>query len=197
MKIVTCDISNFRNLDGISLELHPEINFFVGENNIGKSNFLDMLEIVLNKRRFNADDFEDVDDPIEIELSIILDDVEQGNFDDLFDPADSSRINIIAKQETPDDFIRYYHKETDQDISYQKFRCLNYIKYDSLRSPKEEMTFHRGRGVGRFLSHLVNKFIENKTPMMHHPLYPKKHSKKSLNTSTKNCISCVFLKILC
>jgi len=164
VKIESCSINNFRNLDEISVELHPQINFLVGENDIGKSNFLDMLEIVTNKRRFDIGDFEDADEPIEVELSIILDEAEQGNFDDLFDPDDSSRINIIAKQETPDDFIRYYHKETDQDISYQKFRCLNFIKYDSLRSPKEEITFYRGRGVGRFLNHLVNKFIEDQDP---------------------------------
>ena len=152
------------------MELHPEINFLVGENDLGKSNFLNMLEIVLNKRRFNIEDFADTDKPIEVELSIILDDVEQGNFDDLFDPDDSSCINVVIKQDAPDDFIRYFHKETDQEISYQKFRCLNYIKYDSLRSPKEEITFHRGRGVGKFLSHLVNKYIEDQDSQKESPI---------------------------
>lgn len=159
MRISSIHIRNYRNLDDAHIVFDPDINFLVGENDLGKSNVLDMLFTIFNGRRFFEDDFTEIEKPIEIELSIILSDVEKGTFDDYFDPAESEKINITAKQESIDEDIKYYHLESDEEISYIKFRCLNYIKYDSLRTPKEELTFHRGRGVGKFLGYLVERCI--------------------------------------
>lgn len=46
MRIVHVEISNYRNLYKLDVHLHPEMNFLVGENELGKSNFLDLLDIV-------------------------------------------------------------------------------------------------------------------------------------------------------
>jgi len=160
MKIVRTKISNYRNLDGIELNLTPHLNFIVGENNLGKSNFLDMLNTIFNKRGFDEEDFLRKNEPIEVEITLVLEDVEKGIFEDLFDPIDNKKINILSKQETPEDNLRYFHKESGMEINRQEVRCVNFIKYDSLRMPKDELTFYRNRGVGKFLGYLVEKVLE-------------------------------------
>ena len=160
MRISRVAIRNYRNLCGASLTLNNEINFLVGENDLGKSNFLDMLETLFGRRRrFSKDDFAHVGLTIEVEISLLLSDAEKGAFEDLFDPHDSHRINLVAKQDSPEEDISYFHKESGEEIHYTKLRCVNLVKYDSLRTPREELSFHRGRGVGRFLAFLVEKFI--------------------------------------
>jgi putative ATP-dependent endonuclease of OLD family len=159
MRIVQVAIDNYRNLGGTKLTFNENINFLVGENDLGKSNLLDMLDKLFNRRGFYEGDFFDKTRQIAVELSMILSEVERGAFEDLFDPSPSNRINVVAKQEGPDDDIRYFHKESEEEIHYTRFRCVNFIKYDSLRTPREELTFHRGRGVGKFLSYLVSKFL--------------------------------------
>ncbi len=159
MRICEINIKNYRNLDGEKVKLDPDINFLVGENDLGKSNFLDLLDRIFHSKRFSEDDFSIKTEPIEIEFSLLLNDAELGLFDDYFDPAITKRISIIIKQEETDGEIRYYHKESNEDIPYSKFRNLNFIKYDSLRTPKEELSFYKGKGVGKFLEFLVSKFL--------------------------------------
>ena len=47
MYIKWMHIENYRNLADVTLSFHNDINYFVGENAVGKSNFLDLLEIVI------------------------------------------------------------------------------------------------------------------------------------------------------
>jgi len=164
MKIVQVIINNYRNLDGIIIDLNPDINFFVGENDLGKSNFLNMLDMIMNARKFQEDDFNDIKKPIKIEILIKLEDQEIGIFEDYFDPAREKTIRICAKQDEPEEFIRYYHKETEQEISYIKLRAVNFIKYDSLRTPKEELTFYKNKGVGKFLGFLIDRIVNSEEP---------------------------------
>lgn len=159
MKILNVAIKNYRNLDDIKIHFNPNINFLIGENDLGKSNFLDMLDTIFNDRRFLENDFFNKNEPIEIDFSLLLNEIEKGIFEDYFDPNKNDLIHIKAKQEDPDELIKYFHKESEEEIHYKKFRCINFIKYDSLRTPKEEFTFYKGRGVGKFLSYLVDRFI--------------------------------------
>jgi putative ATP-dependent endonuclease of the OLD family len=161
MKIKKIEISNYRNLDDIELIFNPDINFLVGESNLGKSNFLSLLNIIFNRTSFNETDFSDPKKPIEISLSLTLDDIEIGLFEDLFDPEESDTINIKAKQETIDDNIQFFHEESDTNIPPSSVKCLNYIYYDSLRNPATELTFDKKKGVGRFLNHIFNKYMES------------------------------------
>ena len=49
-------IENYRNLVDVELHFHNDINYFVGENAVGKSNFLDLLEQMMNARGFQESD---------------------------------------------------------------------------------------------------------------------------------------------
>lgn len=159
MKIIKVSVKNFRNLHKLEVILNPEINFVVGENDTGKSNFLDMLEAIMNNRRFSEGDFFNTENPIEVEFVLSLNNIEKGAFEDFFSPDSNDQIQIIAKQEDPEEYIKYRHKDTEEKISYTKLRRVNFIKYDSLRTPKEELTFYKNRGVGKFLGYLIERLL--------------------------------------
>ena len=62
MKIKSISVVNYRNIDGNSMVLHPESNYLIGENNLGKSNFLFLLDTVCNGKSFDEKDFKNPDD---------------------------------------------------------------------------------------------------------------------------------------
>ena len=160
MKLTSLEIKNYRNLNGIKFLFDPVANFLVGETNLGKSNFLALLNTIFNRTSFAETDFTNPHVPIEILLKISLDDIELGLFEDLFDPGDSNTINIKAVQETIDDYIQFFHQESEVNIPANTVKCLNYIYYDSLRNPANELTFDKRKGVGRFLNHILSRFLE-------------------------------------
>ncbi len=162
MRIKKLRIENFRNLNGAEISFDETCNFIVGENNLGKSNILNLLNTVFTKRAFVIDDFSDKTKPINVEFQLRLSDEEIGHFEDLFDLDDYSLINIISRQLTPDDNIEFYHKETETNISHPTIRSVNYIFYDSLRNPISEINFDKRRGVGKFLTKIVKDFLSGK-----------------------------------
>jgi len=160
MKILKIEISNYRNLDEIEVCFHPNVNFIVGETNLGKTNLLSLLNTIFNWRSFLESDFTDIEKPIKIELQISLDNIEKGHFEDLFSPEESNKINISAIQDSPDENIQFFHTESETSISPALLKRLNYIYYDSLRNPGNELTFDKRKGVGKFLNHLYAKYLE-------------------------------------
>lgn len=155
MKIIGTKISNYRNLNGSEIELCEKCNFIVGENNLGKSNYLQLFNIMFNSRGFSKDDFFVQDEPIEVEFRLQLEEAEIGLFDDLCDPSDEKKINLICRQVSADENMEFSHKESLTKIKPGVFRHLNFIYYDSLRNPSHEINFDRARGAGKFLSNLV------------------------------------------
>lgn len=160
MKITKVEIQNYRNLSGLTIHFDENCNFIVGENNIGKSNLLWLLNSVFTSRSFNSEDFKDQSQSIEIGLQLKLDDIEIGNFENYFSQEDQRLINIIAKQETIDDNIEFFHKETNSPILASKIRYINFIHYDSLRNPITEINFDKGRGVGKFLKNIITRYLQ-------------------------------------
>ena len=72
MRLACVKVHNYRNIDGIEVSFNPECNYIIGENNLGKSNFLSMLATVCGGKGFDEKDFADVDKPIEVELDVML-----------------------------------------------------------------------------------------------------------------------------
>ncbi len=68
MRIDSIAVRNYRNIDGISAVFNPECNYIIGENNLGKSNFLSLLATVCGGKGFDEHDFLDSEKPIEVEL---------------------------------------------------------------------------------------------------------------------------------
>lgn len=161
MKLIYLKISNFRNLCGLEIFLNPNNNFIVGENNLGKSNFLLLLNTLFTRKSFYKDDFKDPSNPIEILFTLHLEEMETGIFDHFCDPTDSEKINIKAVQNTVDDPIEFWHNESDTRMPASTVKCINFLYYDSVRNPSNELVFNKGRGAGKFLNHIVLKHLEN------------------------------------
>lgn len=161
MKIIYLKIENYRNLSGLEIHLNPHNNFIVGENNLGKSNFLQLLSTLFTRKSFKRDDFTEITDPIEVAFTLELEEVEIGLFDDLFDPTDASKINIKAIQNTIDDPIDFWHIESNTRIPTSMVKFLNFLYYDSVRNPSSELSFNKSKGVGKFLHHVIIKHLEN------------------------------------
>lgn len=68
MRISRVKAHNYRNIDGIEVLLNPECNYIIGENNLGKSNFLAMLSTVCSGKGFDERDFFDSEKSIESSL---------------------------------------------------------------------------------------------------------------------------------
>lgn len=161
MKITKLTATNYRNLDNIDIDLNEDCNFIVGENNLGKSNLLDLFQIIFSNRSFAQTDFMDASLSILIELTIKLNDIEIGNFEDLCDGANPNFINIVCMQETVDDNIGFQHKETGIYIPASRIRTANFIHYNSLRNPIQEVKFGKSKGVGRFLNNIIQKYLKD------------------------------------
>ena len=123
MRIIRLEIHNFRNLDGVIVSFDEDCNFIVGENNLGKSNLLHLLDTIFSRRSFGDEDFKDITKSIEVVLRLKLMEIEIGHFQDLFDIDDYTTVNIICRQVNIDDNIEFSHLETKTYIqSDNRFR---------------------------------------------------------------------------
>ena len=57
MRISYVKVNNYRNINGIEVTFNPECNYIIGENNLGKSNFVSLLATVCNGKGFDEKDF--------------------------------------------------------------------------------------------------------------------------------------------
>ena len=161
MKLRGIKLLNYRNLNDIKIIFSDDLNYIVGENNIGKTNLLYAINRIFAGKSFEANDFQDSTKAIEIVLRLKLNDIEKGIFDDLTDPENTDYINVRITQESPDEYLRYSHYETGECVLLADVRRLLLINYDSLRNPKNELDFSKTKGAGTFLNYIVKKFIEN------------------------------------
>lgn len=160
MIIKSIDIDNYRNFSNAKIDFSENINFIVGENNIGKTNILNLIDIIVSGRNFEETDFTTTDKGINVIFSLLLNDDELGVFGDCFDPSNKNIINISICQNAPEDIVSYKHKESGTKISRQTLiKNINFISYDSLRNPKVELNFYKTKGAGLFLNYLIEKYL--------------------------------------
>ena len=158
MKIQYVKIDNYRNLDGCEVFFHKKNNYVIGENNIGKSNLLTLLETILNGRAFAETDFEDVSRPIEIIVQLTLSEHEQGFFGDLFSPKDSSIINILFKQDVNEAYPSIINIDSGESISQRQIKKIHFLKYNSTAAPEKELKLDSKRGIGTVVNHIIEKY---------------------------------------
>lgn len=159
MRIASVKISNYRNIDGITVELNSSCNYIIGENNLGKSNFLNLLNTICTGKSFEDEDFCDPEKPIEVIITVMLDRHEWGFFGDNFNSDDPETINICYKQRITDAFPTAICIDTDDNIPMKQIRKLNYFKYESTASPSKELKLDAKRGMGMLMNGLVESFV--------------------------------------
>ena len=129
---------------------------FIGENNIGKTNMLELINIFLSVGKFIESDFTDVMRPIRIRLRIKYSDEEVGYFEDNFDVDDSRSITLLAVQDSVDERINYYHDTPIQTkISIATIRRMNVLYYYAQRMPLKEVDFRKTSGSGKVLNYFI------------------------------------------
>lgn len=155
-------ISNYRNLSGLSVKFDKSVNFIIGENNIGKTNILELFNIIFCIGKFSESDFEDILIPIKIKFKISYKNDEIGFFEDFFDINDKNTLTIIAEQEYVDSRINYYHDTPIHSrINNSLIRKLNVLYYYAQRMPIKELDFRKSSGSGKVLNYLVQKSLED------------------------------------
>lgn len=161
MKLLSISVSNYRNIDGIIVNLDREINYIIGENNIGKSNFLILLEKICNGWSFEEQDFVDTEKPIEVQIKIQLLPSEQGFFGDNFSAEDSSTINIKYLQGISDAHPDIICTDTNESIQVKQIKKLHFLKYDTNSVPSKELKLDTQKGAGSLVGNIIDRFIEN------------------------------------
>ncbi|MEE3494858.1 MAG: AAA family ATPase [Butyrivibrio sp.] len=156
------EINNYRNLSGKTIGFDRDVNFLIGENNIGKTNVLELINIIFNVGKFKETDFNNVLDEIKIRIEICYEDAEIGFFEDNFDVDSSNTISIIAIQEIADGKIEYYHDTPNfNQISASVIKKLNVLYYYAQRMPSKEVDFRKTNGSGKVLNYLIQHSLEN------------------------------------
>ena len=160
MKIIRVSISNYRNISGITVDLDKDSNYIIGENNIGKSNFLALLEKVCNGWSFEEQDFMDDEKTIEILLTIQLLSYEQGFFGDNFSSEDSSIINIKYSQGITEAHPNIICIDTNESIQIKQIKKLHFLKYDTNSVPSKELKLDNQKGAGALVGNIIDRFIK-------------------------------------
>ena len=155
-------IKNYRNLSNCTFKFNNIVNFVIGENNIGKTNLIELLNIIFNKGKFSKQDFFDVSIPIEIIIKISYTTEEIGFFSDFFDIEDSNSINIHIVQESVDDRIMYFEDGNELEISFSLIKKINTYYYHSQRLPNKELDFSKEQGNGKILNYFVEKSLSKR-----------------------------------
>lgn len=161
MRIECVKVHNYRNIDGITVCFNPESNYIIGENNLGKSNFLALLSTVCNGRGFDDKDYAHSEQPIEVELDIRLQTYEQGFFGDNFSPEDSLLLKIRYRQNIQEANPTIVSADSNESIPPKLIRKINYLKYETTADPNKELRLDTQRGAGLLVSSIIERFITN------------------------------------
>ena len=161
MRISCVKVNNYRNIDGIEVTFNPECNYIIGENNIGKSNFLTLLATVCNGKSFDEKDFADSEKPIEVELDIKLLPNEQGFFGDNFSPEDASLLKIRYHQTIRDAYPTIVSADSNESIPPKQLRKLNFLKYETTSVPSKELRLAPQKGAGLLISTIIERFDDS------------------------------------
>ena len=155
------EINNYRNLTGKAIIFNDTLNFLIGENNIGKTNILELINICFAIGKFAETDFMDITLPIKIKFKVKYSNEEIGYFEDNFDVDDSNSITLVAMQDSVDERINYYHDTPNQTkISMATIRTMNILYYYAQRMPSKEVDFRKTSGSGKVLNYLIQHSLE-------------------------------------
>ena len=155
------EINNYRNLTGKTITFNDTLNFLIGENNIGKTNILELINICLAIGKFAETDFMDITLPIKIKFKVKYSNEEIGYFEDNFDVDDSNSITLVAVQDSVDERINYYHDTPNQTkIGMATIRTMNILYYYTQRMPSKEVDFRKTSGSGKVLNYLIQHSLE-------------------------------------
>lgn len=155
MYIKWMHIENYRNLADVTLSFHNDINYFVGENAVGKSNFLDLLEIVMECHGFNEQHFTDVHKPIRIDFELSLGEL---NYKSMFTPNEGPIYRLRLEQVVQEVYPRLYSM-TDKGIEPMALSMIRHALYMCHRDTSEQELFTIPSSVYVELGKLLEDYV--------------------------------------
>lgn len=155
MYIKWMHIENYRNLADVTLSFHNDINYFVGENAVGKSNFLDLLEIIMECQGFNEHDFTDVHKPIRIDLELSLGEL---NYKSMFTPNEGPTYRLRLEQVVQEVYPRLY-SVTDKGVEPMALSMIRHALYMCHRDTSEQELFTIPSSVYVELGKLLEDYV--------------------------------------
>lgn len=162
MKIIYIKVSNYRNIDGITVNFNQECNYIIGENNLGKSNLLSLLDTVCSGKSVDDNDFANPEKAIEVELDIIMLPNEQGFFGDNFSPENASLLKIRYQQTIKDAYPTIINIDSGESIQTRLMRKINFLKYETTSIPSKELRIDSQKGIGLLISGIIEKFTTDR-----------------------------------
>lgn len=159
MRLTYVHVSNYRNIDGISVCFNSECSYIIGENNLGKSNLLALLNTICNGRGFDDMDFFYSEKPIEVEITIKLLPNEQGFFGDNFSPVDASLLTIRYQQAIKEAYPTIVSVDTNESIPQRLIRKINFLRYETTAVPSKELRLDTQKGAGLLMNGIIERFI--------------------------------------
>lgn len=124
MRIEYVRVQNYRNLDDVTLYLDPTISYLLGENNIGKSNFVAALDMVLSGGMIRDTDYGNYRKPLSVELHLLA----QPGEADAVGAGDDGRIAILCTKDIADVKVNCINMETGKSIPGSFLRRINYFR---------------------------------------------------------------------
>ena len=155
MYIKWMHIENYRNLADVTLSFHNDINYFVGENAVGKSNFLDLLEIIMECQGFNEHDFTDVHKPIRIDLELSLGEL---NYKSMYTADEGPTYRLRLEQVVQEVYPRLY-RVTDAGIEPMPLSMIRHALYVCHRDTSEQELFSIPSSIYVELGQLLQAYV--------------------------------------
>ena len=148
-------IENYRNLADVTLSFHNDINYFVGENSVGKSNFLDLLEIIMDCHGFIESDFTDVNKPIRIDFEISLGEL---NYKSMYTADEGPTYRLRLEQVVQEVYPRLY-RVTDAEIEPMPLSMIRHALYVCHRDTSEQELFSIPSSIYVELGQLLQAYV--------------------------------------
>ena len=148
-------IENYRNLADVTLSFHNDINYFVGENAVGKSNFLDLLEIIMECHGFIESDFTDVNKPIRIDFEISLGEL---NYKSMYTADEGPTYRLRLEQVVQEVYPRLY-RVTDAGIEPMALSMIRHALYVCHRDTSEQELFSIPSSIYVELGQLLQAYV--------------------------------------
>lgn len=155
MYIKWMHIENYRNLADVTLSFHNDINYFVGENAVGKSNFLDFLEIIMECHGFIESDFTDVNKPIRIDFEISLGEL---NYKSMYTADEGPTYRLRLEQVVQEVYPRLY-RVTDAGIEPMALSMIRHALYVCHRDTSEQELFSIPSSIYVELGQLLQAYV--------------------------------------
>lgn len=160
MRISKLKIENYRNLDGVAISFDEDVTYIVGENNLGKTNVLDLLNTIFNQATIGEEDFADTEKRSGAVVTLEMDEDEIGISGPDIDPTTGNTITVCAFADDPDSRIEFVAEESGEKIPPSFMRSVHMFRYSTASFNRGDLAFDGTRGVGKVLAKGIALYLD-------------------------------------